>query len=66
MTEARAKAERALRIMGFSAREVKLALARIPSDSNAGIEQIIRQGLAELAESGGSTGAPGRAVPSAT
>jgi hypothetical protein len=46
---ARAKAEGALRIMGFSAKEVKLALARIPKNSNASLEQFVRQGLAELA-----------------
>jgi hypothetical protein len=51
--EVRAKAEGALRIMGFSAKEVKLALAPIPKNSNASLEQIIRQGLAELAERGG-------------
>jgi Holliday junction resolvasome RuvABC DNA-binding subunit len=50
MTPMRAKAESALRIMGFAAKEVKLALARIPKDSNASLEQIVRQGLAELAE----------------
>jgi hypothetical protein len=47
--EARAKAESALRIMGFAARDVKLAIARTPNDSNASLEHIIRQGLAELA-----------------
>jgi Holliday junction resolvasome RuvABC DNA-binding subunit len=47
--EARAKAESALKSMGFSAKEVRLALARIPKDSDASLEQIIRQGLAELA-----------------
>jgi hypothetical protein len=47
--EARAKAEGALKIMGFAAKDVKLALARIPSNSNSSLEQIIRLGLAELA-----------------
>jgi hypothetical protein len=46
--EARAKAESALKIMGFSLKDVKLALARIPKDSDASLEQVIRQGLAEL------------------
>jgi hypothetical protein len=48
MNEARGKAERALKVMGFAAKDVKLALARIPQNSNASLEQIIRQGLAEL------------------
>jgi hypothetical protein len=47
--EARAKAEGALKIMGFPAKDVKLALARIPKNSNASLEQIVRQGLAQLA-----------------
>jgi Holliday junction resolvasome RuvABC DNA-binding subunit len=46
--EVRARAEGALRIMGFSARDVKLALARIPKGLDASLEEVIRRGLAEL------------------
>jgi hypothetical protein len=34
--------------MGFSARDVKLALARIPKGLDASLEEVIRRGLAEL------------------
>jgi hypothetical protein len=46
--QARAKAESALKIMGFAAKEVKLALARIPPNSSASLERLVRQALAEL------------------
>ena len=45
---ARTKVESGLKNMGFPPKEVKLALARIPKNSDSSLEQMLRQGLAEL------------------
>jgi hypothetical protein len=48
-TNLRAKASRALELMGYRPSEVKRALLRIHGNSDANLEQLIRQALRELA-----------------
>jgi hypothetical protein len=48
LIDARAKAVSALTLMGFSAKQVRAALAKLSGDSAPNLEQLIRQGLAAL------------------
>ena len=45
----RAKACRALRLMGFGEKEAKSALVRVPADPELNLEQIVRRALQDLA-----------------
>jgi len=48
VADARAKACRALELMGYRTSEVKRALLRIPESRDASLEQVIRQALQAL------------------
>jgi Holliday junction resolvasome RuvABC DNA-binding subunit len=53
--ELRAKAYRALTLMGYREFDAKRALAVVPGSSNGSLELLIRRALSELASgSGGS------------
>jgi hypothetical protein len=48
VAEIRTRASRALRLMGFRETEAQRALARVPTDRGANVEQVVRQALREL------------------
>ena len=48
--EVRAKAFRALVLMGFRERDVRAALLRVPADREFVLEQVLRRALQELSE----------------
>jgi hypothetical protein len=49
LMENRSRAGQALRLMGFHETDVVRALARVPPDRDANVEQVIREALRELA-----------------
>jgi hypothetical protein len=49
LADTRARASRALRLMGFREMEAQRAVARVPANGEASVEQVIRVALRELA-----------------
>jgi hypothetical protein len=58
--ELRAKAYRALTLMGYRESEAKRALGEVPGNSNGSLELIIRRALSELASGSGGSERAGR------